>query len=922
MSRLVKNISPAESKQIEDRASLQYAKVLLVEDNPGDARLVYEMLGSDSALTELQTVTNLTAAINFMKAKTFDVVLLDLSLPDSSGLDTLRKALESAPTTAFVVMTGLDDELVGDQAVQLGAQSYLVKGQYDDQILLRTLRHASERQRLIGQLVSEISLRCELQQTLERSNKDLEKRIAKRTSELRKVNRALSMLSQCNRAMLHAKTESQLLHNICRLIVGPGAYPLAWIGSIDIVKNKLKGLDVHASENDEYIQAVRESWLGVIDDQGPVASALATGQYVVQRTHDRNNSSGPWDDLIERCDFTGTIVLPLYVHARIVGVLVIYSKTNIAFDANEIELLEGMAADLSFGISALRTGIERERERTELMMFSAALQQTDDIVIITDNEGVVEYVNAAFERVTGFNIDEARGHTPGSLVGGDKETRGDHTEMWQTLKQGDPYHGTFINRRKDGSMFYEQKTITPIKDSEGNISCYLSTGKDITDDLEMQERLRALLNYDVLTGLPNRNLFLDRLIQMIEQTQWEDRSFAIIIVNIDRFKNINSSLGHQIGDELMRVIAHRLTEYFRPVDVVARLVGNTFAVILSDQTDIENIVEYTQTLLSFIATPCYVNDREMAVSACVGVAITRHDDNDTAELLRNAEAAMYQAKKRGPNQIEFYNKSINEHAANTLALETALRHALKRHEFILYYQPKVEISTDRIVGVEALIRWQQPEHGLVPPSEFIPLLEQTGLIVPVGQWVLEEACRQLRIWDQAGLSHLHMGLNLSPRQFLHDGLIEDFTRFFDKQELSSIAGRIELEITESSFMHDLGHGIQTLQKLKDLGVRIAIDDFGTGYSSLSYLSRLPVDVLKIDRSFISNIPERADDVEVVRAIIALAKSLNLSVIAEGIENEAQKQFLMRYGCDLAQGYYYSKPKSPDDLMRYLKSMPC
>ena len=670
MSRLEKNMQHPEPKQIGERVSLQYTRVLLVEDNPGDARLVYEMLETGGALTELQTVTNLTAAINFMRARTFDIVLLDLSLPDSTGLETLRKAFESSPKTAFVVMTGLDDELVGDQAVQLGAQSYLVKGQFDEQLLLRTLRHASERQRLIGQLVSEISLRCDLQQTLERSNKDLETRITKRTSELRKVNRALSMLSQCNRAMLHAKTESQLLHDICRLIVGPGAYPLAWIGRIDAAENRLTGLDVHASENDEYIQVLRECWSEIIDRQGPVVSALATGQYVVQRTYDLNGSSKARGELIERCGFTGNIVLPLYVNTRIVGVLVIYSKTNVAFDDNEIELLEGMAADLSFGITALRTGIERERERTELMMFSAALQQTDDIVIITDKEGIVEYVNAAFERVTGFNIKEARGHTPGSLVGGDIETRGDHTEMWHTLMQGEAYHGTFINRRKDGGMYYEQKSITPIKDSDGNITCYLSTGKDITDDLEMQERLRTLLNYDVLTGLPNRNLFLDRLVQMQEQAQWGECGFAIVIVNIDRFKNVNSSLGHQAGDELLRVISQRLKEYFRPVDVVARLVGNTFAIILSDQNDIENIVEYVRILLSFIATPCYVNDREMAVSACVGVAITGHDDSDVTELLRNAEAAMYQAKHRGPNQIEFYNESINDYAANRQLCDT------------------------------------------------------------------------------------------------------------------------------------------------------------------------------------------------------------------------------------------------------------
>jgi diguanylate cyclase (GGDEF)-like protein/PAS domain S-box-containing protein len=677
-------------------------------------------------------------------------------------------------------------------------------------------------------------------------------------------------------------------------------------------------LDAYAGEDTDYLRALN-NWSGDLDSHGPVRAALDSGQYVVRRKSEITEQNNTWQLLMADYEFTGVIVLPLHVQDRIAGVLVLYSRKPIAFDAKEIELLLEMTADLSFGVTALRTGIERDKERTELIKLSSALKQADDIVIITDKQGVIDYVNPAFERVTGFSVEEAHGKTPGALVAGDEETRGNFTEMWQVLTRGEAYRGTFINRRKDGSLYYEQKTITPIKDDQGNINYYLSTGKDITDDLQLQERLRNLLNYDTLTGLPNRNLFLERLSQLHEQAQWEQRQLAIAIVNIDRFKIINSSLGHHIGDEVLRSIAQRLNDYFRPMNIVARLVGNTFAVILSDQTDLERIVDYTRNLLSFIATPSFVLEREIAVSACVGVAIAAFDSNDVSELLRNAEAAMYQAKQRGPNQIEFYNKSINERSANTLTLEIALRHAMERQEFILYYQPKIDLKNGRIVGVEALIRWQQPEHGLVSPAEFIPLLEQTGLIVPVGQWVLEEACRQLRAWDEAGLPPLQMGLNLSPRQFLHDGLIEDFSAFFDKHGLESVAGRLELEITESSFMHDLEHGILTLQKLKDMGLKIAIDDFGTGYSSLSYLSRLPVDVLKIDRSFINNIPERTDDVEVVRAIVALAKSLNLHVVAEGVENVAQQDFLVQQGCDLAQGYYYSTPESADKLTPYLRT---
>ena len=918
MSNLHNDVSHVDTVKFESETRVQLKRVLLVEDNPGDARLVREMLGAENAKVELETASSLSTAIELLRAMAIDVVLLDLSLPDSTGLDTLRKVLAEAPGTAIVVLTGLDDETVGDQSVKLGAQSFLVKGGFEGQLLLRTLRHANERQRLITQLVGEISLRSELQQVLERTNRDLEKRISLRTEELRKVNRALSMLSRCNRTMLHAKHEQQLLYDICKLIVGPGAYPLAWIGSVGGDGQAKMKLDAYAGEDADYLQAL-DDWNGDMDSHGPVRSALDSGQYVVQRKADFNEQAGPWLQLMQHFSFTGVIVLPLNVHDQITGVLVIYSRKVAAFDDKEVELLLEMAADLSFGVTALRTGIERERERTELIKFSSALKQADDIIIITDKEGFIDYVNPAFERVTGFSLEEARGQSPGSLVMGDSETRGNYAEMWQVLMRGEPYRGTFINRRKDGGLFYEQKTITPIKDKDGKISHYLSTGKDITDDLELQERLRRLLNYDVLTGLPNRNLFLDRLNQLHEQAQWEQRQFAVAIINIDRFKNINSSLGHHMGDEVLRSIAQRMKEYFHPMNVVARLVGNTFAVILSDQDDIERIIEYARKLLSFLATPGYVLEKEIAVSACVGVAIAERDSNDATELLRNAEAAMYQAKQRGPNQIEFYNKSINAHSENALALEVALRHALERQEFILYYQPKIDLASGKTVGVEALIRWQPPDRGLVSPAEFIPLLEQTGLIVPVGQWVLEESCRQLRAWDDAGMPPLQMGLNLSPRQFLHDGLIEDFSAFFDKHGLESVAGRLEIEITESSFMHDLEHGIVTLQKLKDLGLRIAIDDFGTGYSSLSYLSRLPVDVLKIDRSFISNIPERGDDAEVVRAIVALAKSLNLHVVAEGVENKEQQEFLQQYGCDLAQGFYYSAPQSAEKLSQFLQA---
>lgn len=915
MGKLEHNATQTQTFQL-GAGDIHY-RVLLIEDNPGDARLVYETLRPYSNTVDLQCVVNLDAAIQLMTDERFDIVLLDLSLPDSSGLDTLRKILSSSPDVAVVVLTGTDDDNVGDEAVKSGAQSYLVKGQYDDKELMRILRHANERQRLVSQLVDEITLRYELQQTLEFNNRTLEKRIAQRTSELRKVNRSLSMLSQCNRAMLYAKTEEQLLQDICHLLVGPGGYPLVWAGMSPNDTDDTIHLKAYAGEDPEYGDVLLSQWNDKVNAHGPVKMALESGKYLIQDNLEICGPTEPWRIMMNRYEFTGFIVLPVFLDNEATGTLVIFSSKKEVFDASDIELLQEMAADLSFGITALRTTIAREFERAELVKFSTALQQTADIVIITDNRGVTEYVNPAFEHVTGYTLDEAVGRTPGDLIGGGPGKRGNISDMWNILKHGEVYRGTFVNRKKDGSFYYEQKTITPIKNGMGEVSYFLSTGKDITGDLEMQERLRKVLNYDVLTGLANRNLFMDRLEQLYEQAQWEHRQLAIAIVNIDRFKNINSSLGHKVGDEVIRSIAKRLIDYFRPVDVVARLTGNTFAIIMLDQGNIEEVVQYTQEFLNYMAAPLFALGEEVMVSACVGVAISRLDCQDASQLLRNAESAMYHAKQRGPNQIEFYDKRMNNRSSESLSLEVALRHALGREEFLLFYQPKVDLLTEKVMGVEALIRWRHPKLGLVSPVDFIPLLEQTGLIVQVGQWVLEEACRQLRLWDKEGFSTLQMSLNLSSHQFLHKSLVNDFSRFIENHGIEDIKGRLELEITESSFMHDLQHGLLTLKKLKEMGFRIAIDDFGTGYSSLSYLSRLPADVLKIDRSFISNIPQRTDDVEIVRAILALAKSLHLDVVAEGIETREQQVFLLENGCDLAQGFYYSKPQPADELSAYL-----
>ncbi|HEB66993.1 MAG TPA: EAL domain-containing protein, partial [Gammaproteobacteria bacterium] len=429
--------------------------------------------------------------------------------------------------------------------------------------------------------------------------------------------------------------------------------------------------------------------------------------------------------------------------------------------------------------------------------------------------------------------------------------------------------------------------------------------KDISERMQVQERLQHMAHHDALTDLPNRNLFLDRLQQALIRARHHDRLVAVMFMDLDRFKNINDTLGHNTGDQLLLQLSERLKHSVRDGDTIARFGGDEFAILLDDVDNENSIAAVAQKLLQTLSEPFHVNSHELFITASIGIAIFPHDGDDPDTLLRNADVAMYRAKELGKNNYQFYSDDMSARNFERLTLENHLRHALARQQFVLYYQPQVDARLDRIVGVEALLRWQHPELGLVSPSNFIALLEETGLIEDVGKWVLETACRQSKNWHDAGFDDLQMSVNISSRQFNNTEFIDVLHDTLDRTGVNPEC--LELELTESMLMRQASSVVTALKSLNELGVRFAIDDFGTGYSSLSYLRRFPIETIKIDRSFIRDITDDPDDAAITRAIVVMARNLSLKVIAEGVETEKQLAFLEENDCHLIQGFYYSPP---------------
>ena len=475
---------------------------------------------------------------------------------------------------------------------------------------------------------------------------------------------------------------------------------------------------------------------------------------------------------------------------------------------------------------------------------------------------------------------------------------------------------TYAFTRPDGVLRHVRVSGEPVFDEGGNFQGYRGVGRDVTLDMQAEEKVRELARLDSLTGLPNRNMFLGELDRAIARGRRHDAPFAVYFIDLDRFKTINDTLGHSAGDDLLKAMATRLRHAVRDNDLVARLGGDEFVVLLEGDAGAADLTTIAQVLLTAIGEPMTIHDHRFLVTGSIGIALFPSDGEDAATLLKHADAAMYLAKEKGKNNVQFYTSELAEMAARHFEMESALQLALARKELLLHFQPKIDIASGRMVSVEALLRWAHPTRGLVPPLDFIPLAEERGLIVPIGRWVIQAACRQIRDWRAQGVHVPPVAVNLSARQFASETLVGDIRTAMIDNGVSP--ADLEVELTESVLMADPERANEVLQQLHTMGVRISIDDFGTGYSSLSYLKRFPAQTVKIDRSFIRGLPSDADDLAITEAVIAMAHSLGLNVVAEGVETSEQLAALRMLGCDEAQGFLLGRPMPALELASRLQ----
>jgi diguanylate cyclase (GGDEF)-like protein/PAS domain S-box-containing protein len=573
--------------------------------------------------------------------------------------------------------------------------------------------------------------------------------------------------------------------------------------------------------------------------------------------------------------------------------------------------------------NSIRHTLEKRRLQEENKIFTdtlrlrnRAIESSLNAIIITDASGehAIEYVNPAFERITGYTAREVVGRNCRFLQGNDRNQM-PLQQVRTALRHHQEGKAVLRNYRKNGTVFWNDLLIAPVRDDRGEATHFVGILNDITEIINYQQQLERQANYDGLTGLANRNLLQDRLRQGIAYAQRRGRQLALLFIDLDNFKLVNDSLGHEAGDRLIREVGLRLKAHMREDDTVARLGGDEFVVALFDIEDDDVVLHAMQRILAEMTRPFSVGDRDLFVTCSIGVSMYPKDGEDGITLLRNADTAMYRAKEQGRNGFRFYTSDMNDRAVERLLLETRLRGALERDEFSLVYQPIVDLQTGQIKSIEALARWNNPVDGEVMPTRFIPIAEETGLIQPIGEWVLRSACQQVKAWLDADLPAVKVSVNLSARQFGR-GLVQSVGSALSNSGLD--ARYLELELTETILMQDAEMVIGMLRSLKSMGVSLSIDDFGTGYSSLSYLRRFPVDRLKIDKSFVHHIDSAEGDALIVNAITLLGRSLNLKVVAEGVETEAQMRFLRERGCDEGQGFYFHRPLAADAMAELLR----
>ena len=598
---------------------------------------------------------------------------------------------------------------------------------------------------------------------------------------------------------------------------------------------------------------------------------------------------------------------------------VMLSITALRGEQGSIQGYLGIARDLSrekaleAEAEAARDALERRIAQQEKLS-DTVFEYSAEAIMVTDGQGIILNVNPAFSWLTGYRPDEVIGKTPAILKSG-RHDPAFYQAMWASLLEKDHWEGEVWDRHKDGHHFPKWSTINAVRNGGGEISHFIALFSDISERKENEDRIQFLAEHDHLTGLPNRRLLEQRAAALIASERQGERDLALILIDLDRFKNVNDTLGHQAGDQLLIEVARRLSTCVRATDLVARLGGDEFVVLLGNVGQSEDISHIARKIHASLGAPFTVSGQVVHTPPSMGISRHPQDGNDVETLLRHADTAMYQVKGQGRNAWAFYCQDMDAQLRQRLQLESELHDALEQEAFELHFQPQFDLVSNRITGWETLLRWQHPTRGWIPPQEIIPMAEETGLILPLGRWILEQACREAARWQTEGIGTFRIGVNISPRQVEASGFASEVATILARTGLG--AEHLELEITEALLMRPTHQVQANLQTLKQMGVTLALDDFGTGYSALGYLRNYAIDRLKIDRSFIARLAEAEEESAVVRAVLSMAAALQLDVVAEGVETEEQQALLLEQGCRHTQGFLRGQPMPGRDIPAFL-----
>ncbi|MBI3524343.1 MAG: EAL domain-containing protein [Betaproteobacteria bacterium] len=815
--------------------------VLLVEDDPADARLIQEALagnggnggngGNRGRQFRVEWVTRLSAALERMGRGGVEVILLDLTLPDGQGVEAFEQVLQVAPKAMILALSAASDEESARQAVQRGAHDYLIKIHINAHWLPRALRYAIERKTVQDAL---------------------------RGSEAR--FRAISDASPLGIFVSDAQ--------------GACVYTNA-------AYQKISGLTFEQTLGSNWSVAIHPADRQRVIEEWCIA-AQGQESFSTEFRFQQEDGSVVW-----------TRINSAVMHDGMES----YGRVKTVEDITARKAAE-------FALRAAEEALFEEKERAQV-----TLNSIGDAVLVTDLQGNVTYLNLVAEAMTGWSREEAFGRPLPEVFriiqGTTRQTDANPSRRAIEENRTVGLAADCVLIRRDGFESAIEDSAAPIHDREGRVAGAVIVFHDVSKSRDMALKMSHLAQHDFLTDLPNRVLLKERLSQSIGLADRHRKQVALLFLDLDHFKNINDSLGHAIGDQLLQSVAERLAACVRATDTVCRQGGDEFVILLAEIDQPQDAAQVAEKLRAAIDVPQQIGGHELHVTLSIGISVYPNDGGDADAVMQNADTAMYHAKASGRNNYQFFTADMNTRAVRRQFVESSLRRALKNREFLLHYQPKVNLASGAITGVEALVRWQDPYLGLIPPGQFVPIAEECGLIVQIGRWVLREACRQVRAWLDAGLPAVAVAVNISAVEFRHEGFLEGVALILKE---TGLAPRyLELELTESILMHDAEASALMLETLKTMGVRLAIDDFGTGYSSLSYLKRFPIDTLKIDKSFVRDLAFDADDATIVSAVIGMGRSLKQRVVAEGVETRDQLAFLRDRQCDEGQGFLFSHP---------------